>query len=89
MKGEDWLADRVYSSVPAADFGRRQVIEISHVSGMSNVRFWLDEHGFDADDDELCRHVFELAKTTDHVLTEDEIRNWCREFFRPPTNVTP
>ncbi|MGH7444219.1 MAG: LeuA family protein, partial [Longimicrobiales bacterium] len=47
LKGDDWLADRVYSSVPAGDFGRRQVIEISHVSGMSNVRYWLDVHGYD------------------------------------------
>lgn len=87
MKGDDWLADRVYSSVPAGDFGRRQVIEISHVSGMSNVRFWLTEHGFDGDDEELCRHVFELAKKTDHVLSEDEIRTWCREYLDPATKV--
>ncbi len=89
LKGDDWLADRVYSSVPAGDFGRRQVIEISHVSGMSNVRFWLAEHGFDGDDDELCRHVFDLAKKTDHVLSEDEIRAWCGEYLTRATRVTP
>ena len=79
IKGDDWLADRVYSSVPASDFGRRQVIEISHVSGMSNVRFWLDEHGFDSTDDGLCNRVFDLAKRTNHVLTEQEIRACCDE----------
>lgn len=89
MKGEDWLADRVYSSVPAADYGRRQIIEISHVSGMSNVRYWLGEHGFDADDEELCKHVFELAKKTDHVLTEQEIRAWCREYLDRTPKVMP
>ena len=82
IKGDDWLADRVYSSVPAGDFGRRQVIEISHVSGMSNVRFWLGEHGFDSADDELCNRVFELAKRTNHVLTEQEIRACCDEHAR-------
>ena len=73
-KGESWLADLVYSGVPASFFGRRQLIEISHVSGMSNVKYWLRENGFDADDDALCKRVFELAKTTDHTLTEAEIR---------------
>ena len=38
-KGDDWLADRVYSSVPAASFGARQLIEISPVSGLSNVSY--------------------------------------------------
>lgn len=73
-KGDAWLADLVYSGVPASYFGRRQEIEISHVSGMSNVKYWLREHGYNADDEELCRQVFELAKKTDHTLTEDEIR---------------
>jgi 2-isopropylmalate synthase len=73
-KGDAWLADLVYSGVPASYFGRRQTIEISHVSGMSNVKYWLREHGYNADDEELCKRVFELAKQTDHTLTEDEIR---------------
>jgi 2-isopropylmalate synthase len=73
-KGDAWLADLVYSGVPASYFGRRQEIEISHVSGMSNVKYWLREHGYNAEDEDLCRRVFELAKKTDHTLTEDEIR---------------
>ena len=73
-KGDAWLADLVYSGVPASYFGRRQTIEISHVSGMSNVKYWLREHGYNADDEDLCKRVFELAKKTDHTLTEDEIR---------------
>jgi 2-isopropylmalate synthase len=77
-KGDDWLADRVYSGVPAALVGRRQHIEVSHVSGMSNVRYWLAEHGYPADDQALCDAVFTLAKATDHVLTDDEIHDCCR-----------
>jgi 2-isopropylmalate synthase len=80
QKGDDWLVDRVYSGIPAAEFGLRQIIEISHVSGMSNVKHWLAEHGFDASDDELCQHVFALAKRTSRVLTEDEIRACCAEY---------
>ncbi|HEY0809417.1 MAG TPA: LeuA family protein [Longimicrobiales bacterium] len=76
-KGDAWLADLVYSGVPASFFGRRQQIEISHVSGMSNVKYWLRENGYNADDEELCKRVFELAKKTDHTLTEEEIRAVC------------
>ncbi|HEX6938903.1 MAG TPA: LeuA family protein [Longimicrobiales bacterium] len=82
-KGDEWLADLVYSGVPAALFGRRQVIEISHVSGMSNVKYWLDEHGYDATNEELCRAVLELAKRTDRVLTDAEIHDCCRAYGRP------
>ncbi|HEX6557998.1 MAG TPA: hypothetical protein VF021_01005, partial [Longimicrobiales bacterium] len=79
-KGDDWLADLVYSGVPAAMIGRRQLIEISHVSGMSNVKYWLRENGYNADDEGLCRRVFELAKTTDHTLSEKEIRDCCSDY---------
>ncbi len=78
--GDELLADMVYSGVPAGLVGRRQVIEISHVSGMSNVRHWLAEHGYDEGDDGLCQHVFALAKRTDHVLSDDEVHACCREY---------
>jgi 2-isopropylmalate synthase len=80
QKGDDWLVDRVYSGVPAGDFGLVQRIEISHVSGMSNVKHWLATHGFNADDDGLARHIFSLAKRTSRVLTDDEIRASCEEY---------
>ncbi|CAN5625728.1 isopropylmalate synthase [soil metagenome] len=81
MKGDDWLVDRVYSGIPAALFGLKQRIDISHVSGMSNVKHWLAEHGYDADDDGLCQCVFGLAKRTNRVLTEAEIRACCAEYL--------
>ena len=80
QKGDDWLVDRVYSGIPAALFGLHQRIDISHVSGMSNVKHWLAEHGYDAGDDGLCQHVFALAKRTDRVLSEEEIRKACGEY---------
>jgi 2-isopropylmalate synthase len=73
-KGQDWLADRVYSSVPAGSLGIAQTIEISPVSGMSNVRFWLEAHGYDPSNDKLARALFEAAKRTDRALTEIECR---------------
>jgi 2-isopropylmalate synthase len=72
-KEDDWLVHRVYSGVPADEFGLEQRIEISPVSGLSNVRYWLREHGYDAGDEELCRAVFDLAKRSDHTLSEEEI----------------
>lgn len=72
-KGDLELADRVYSSVPARTFGRRQQIEVGHYSGRSNVIHWLREHGFNADD-ALVDHVFAEAKRGNRTLEEDEIR---------------
>lgn len=72
-KGDGWLEDAVYSGVPASLVGLEQRIEISPVSGLSNVRFWLARHGHDAEDGELCDAVFALAKLCDHTLSQVEI----------------
>ncbi|WP_419163273.1 LeuA family protein [Candidatus Palauibacter sp.] len=79
QKGDGWLEDCVYSGVPASIVGRSQVIEISPVSGLSNVRFWLSQHGYDPDDEALCEAVFALAKRCDHTLSRMEIE---REIAR-------
>src|SRR5260221_1410948 len=71
-KGHTWLADRVYSSVPAEEFGFEQRIEISPVSGLSNVKYWLERHGYDPEDDAACRSLFDAAKHTDRVLSDEE-----------------
>jgi 2-isopropylmalate synthase len=71
-KGDAWLADRVYSGVPAGLVGRRQVIEIGHMSGKSNVIYWLESRGYAAEPD-LVDRVFEHAKRCDHILTDEEI----------------
>ncbi len=71
-KGDEWLADRVYSSVPAGIFGFRQRIEISPVSGLSNVKCWLGEHGYDPEDGVASEALFAAAKLADRVLGEDD-----------------
>jgi 2-isopropylmalate synthase len=71
-KGHEWLADRVYSSVPAQEFGFEQRIEISPVSGLSNVKYWLEHHGYDPNDEGACQTLFEAAKRTDRVLSDEE-----------------
>jgi 2-isopropylmalate synthase len=86
-KGHAWLADRIYSGVPAGDFGLAQRIEISHVSGLSNVRCWLEEHGYDPDDQALCQHLFEAAKRTSRTLRDDEVSALILEFRRQPASA--
>lgn len=72
-KGEDWLADRVYSGVPASWFGLKQQIEIGHMSGESNVIYWLVEHGFEPKR-AWVDAIFSKAKTMNRNLTDEEIR---------------
>ncbi len=73
-KGDEELADRIYSGIPAAMVGRAQEIEISPMSGLSNVKYWLRTRGFDPDDEALTRRIFEYAKRQDHTLSESEVR---------------
>jgi 2-isopropylmalate synthase len=71
-RGKSWLADRVYSGVPASWIGRAQEIEVGHMSGASNVVHYLTTrelpHG-----PEAVRAVLELAKTSKRLLTHEEI----------------
>src|SRR5256884_3298700 len=48
-KGDHWLADRIYSGVPAGEFGKEQQIEIGPMSGLSNVKHWLARHAIPAE----------------------------------------
>jgi 2-isopropylmalate synthase len=81
-KGDAWLADRIYSSVPAGTFGLKQRIEISPVSGLSNVKCWLEEHGYDPGDSGVCDGLFAAAKATDRVLSEAECHRIVSEAKR-------
>lgn len=86
-KGHAWLADRIYSGVPAGDFGLAQRIEISPVSGLSNVKYWLEEHGHDATDQGLCQHVFDAAKRVSRVLSDDEIETLVAAYRSQPARA--
>ena len=83
-KGDDWLADRVYSGVPAAMVGRRQKIEVGPMSGESNVVYWLSEHGCEPVP-ELVAAIFQAAKRSDRVLADEEILEICRR--KAPTRT--
>ncbi len=77
-KGDAWLADRIYSSVPASLVGREQVIEVGPMSGQSNIKHWLRRHGYNEDDQNLVQRIFTASKKTDHTLTEEELEQLCR-----------
>jgi 2-isopropylmalate synthase len=52
--------------------GRKQTIEIGPMSGISNVHCWLNDHGIPARP-ELVEAIFQRAKESDRILTDDEI----------------
>src|SRR6266699_2748288 len=67
-KGHAWLADRIYSGVPAGVFGKEQEIEIGHYSGESNIIYWLNRRGYEPKP-ELVAAVLGAAKRGNRVLT--------------------
>ncbi len=71
-KGDRELADLVYSGVPARQFGLEQVVEIGPMSGKSNVIYWLEKRGIEANDDRVSR-IYDRAKQASTVLAEEEI----------------
>lgn len=81
-KGDAWLADRVYSGVPAGWIGRQQEIEIGHMSGLSNVKYYLSSRGLPNDHD-LAQAVLQAAKASSRVLTEEEVQEIV-ELHRSP-----
>jgi 2-isopropylmalate synthase len=75
-KGDDWLADMVYSGVPARLINRQQLIEIGPMSGKSNVIFWLERHGIEPTEDRVEK-IFNRAKQSPTLLTDAEIMECC------------
>lgn len=72
-KGDEYLANRIYSGVPADLFGRKQEIEIGPMCGKSNVIWWLQARGIKTTP-EVVDRIFEHAKQASSVLDEDEVK---------------
>lgn len=73
--GESELADLVYTSIPASVLGRSQEICVGACSGHANARHWLHQHGVLLTP-ELTDRLLAFAKTSDHVLSDDELFAW-------------
>ena len=71
-KGDHWLANRVYSGVPADMVGLEQKIKIGPMSGKSNVVWVLEKHGV-SPTDRAVDNVLQLAKRTPRLLDDAEI----------------
>jgi 2-isopropylmalate synthase len=71
-KGDAWLADRIYSGVPAGTFGRKQEICIGYMSGASNVAYWLRQRGIESSK-ALIDAILSTAKKSDHILSDEEV----------------
>jgi len=74
QKADDWLADRIYSGVPAGMFGRKQEICVGYMSGASNVNYWLRQRGVEPSK-ELVDAILARAKATDHILSDEEVQS--------------
>jgi 2-isopropylmalate synthase len=78
-KGDEELADRIYSGVPAGLFGKKQCIEIGPMSGVSNVLYWLSSRGIETEDG-LVQHIFEAVKRMNHVLGDEEVHALITDY---------
>jgi len=67
------LANAVYSGVPSHMFGMQQIIDVGPMSGKSNVLYWLEQRSIPASE-ELVERIYKRAKSSDHTLSEAEIR---------------
>jgi 2-isopropylmalate synthase len=62
----------IYSGVPSHHFGLEQIIEVGPLSGRSNVIYWLEKREIPATE-ELVDRIFEAAKKSERILTEEEL----------------
>ena len=68
----EWVADRVYSAVPAGPLGREHEIFVGAMSGSANVVSWLERHAVPPTS-ALVAAILERARASDRVLTDAEI----------------
>ncbi len=81
LKRDDtWLANRVYSGVPADEFGLHQRIGIGPMSGKSNVIFWLEAHGYDTTE-AVVDAVFEAGKNSRRMLTDEQVEDIVKQHM--------
>ena len=78
-KDDLWLANRVYSGVPADVFGLEQKIRVGPMSGKSNVIYWLKQHNLEVSHIVIDK-IFDRAKQTNKLLGDDEIMEIVEEF---------
>ena len=81
-RGDEMLANMVYSGVPAHMVGREQAIEVGPMSGKSNVIYWLERKGLEPTD-EVVDRIFQRAKKSDTILRDEDIMQIVRDASSP------
>ena len=71
-KKDQWLADRIYSGVPASMVGRDQGIEIGPMSGEHNVRHYLRHRGIEEEPVYIDK-ILAAAKRAKKLLSEEDV----------------
>ena len=74
---DEWLANHVYSGVPADLLGRSQEIGMGPMSGRSNVVYWFKSHGLEATDERIDR-ILGVAKEAETLLSRRADRESSR-----------
>lgn len=83
--GDRSMADDVASAVPAGLVGAEHRVDVSPVSGLSNVRWWLAQHGYDPGDLVLMRELLLAVKQTQRVATDDELHDMVSSLLAART----
>lgn len=78
-KGHNWLADRIYTAVPAGEFGLHQKIEIGPMSGQSNIIFWLQQRDIQPEP-ELVDKILDFAKRSNMLLNDSQIQTIIQNY---------
>ncbi len=81
-RGDTNLANRVYSGVPADQFGLEQKIAVGPMSGKSNVVYWLERHGYKPTT-ESVDVLFDAAKNSSRVLPDEVLHDLARQSEQP------
>jgi len=79
-RGDPWLANRVYSGVPVDEFGFEQRIAVGPMSGKSNVVWWLEHHGYVADEHTIGR-LLDLGVIVPRLT---ELYGWSADELQIP-----
>jgi 2-isopropylmalate synthase len=80
--GDKFLANRVYSGVPADDFGMQQRISVGPMSGKSNVVYWLEHNGYEATPERVDA-LFDAAKGSSRTLSDDDLHELTKQVEQP------
>ena len=58
----------------------KQVIRIGHMSGRSNILWWLESNGYEPTD-ALVSHLFDVAKSQPRLMSDDEVESVVNGFL--------